>query len=237
MPQMDSFAKRLSIDWQRTLAGSTSFSFFQSSEPDNLARCASDFAEQQGVPLYMISLNNLSAYSPYSALFALLIRRFEQSNYRAEDLAASVTDFVPLQQNLCAMLKRERFERSELVLVDDLYFEQQSIEKAIIALVAKLFVEPVIVVVSGWHFASGSAIKLMQALVSNKNQAVEYANKCQIGPFLIVRNARIAGHKYPERVVKLVHLRMLFRIQQVVGFEIGFPKHDARFQSPKHVLR
>ncbi|MPW27589.1 diguanylate cyclase [Agarivorans sp. B2Z047] len=168
MPQMDSFAKRLSIDWQRTLGGATSFSFFQSSDPDNLARCTSDFAEQQGAPLYMISLNNLSAYSPYSSLFALLIRRFEQSNLSAEELAASVTDFVPLQQNLCAMLKGERFERSELVLVDDLYFEQQSIEKAIIALVAKLFVEPAIVVVSGWHFASASAIKMLQALVSSE---------------------------------------------------------------------
>ncbi|GDY25490.1 hypothetical protein AHAT_13800 [Agarivorans sp. Toyoura001] len=168
MPQVDHFSKRLTIDWQLALQNKASFSFFQCSDPENLARCASDFSEQQAVPMYMITLNNLSAYSPYSALFALLTARFECSPYTAKELSKKVTDFVPLQQNICDMLEGKPYSRSEMVIVDDLYFEQQSIEKAILKLTELLVLEPCLVVLSGWHFASASAIQLVKALVNQK---------------------------------------------------------------------
>ncbi|MGY5452748.1 diguanylate cyclase [Agarivorans sp. MS3-6] len=168
MPQADSFSKRLMLDWQRALHGEASFSFYQCSDAENLARCASDFANQHAVPLYMISLNNLSAYSPYGALFSLLASRFAESDYSAEDLSQHVTDYVPLQKNICSMLKGDSYQRSEMLLVDDLYFEQQSIEKAVLGLVRLLLKDPCVVVLTGWHFASASAIKLFKSLVTSK---------------------------------------------------------------------
>lgn len=165
MPKFDAFLKRILIDWQRSQTDSASFSFYQCSEAEDLVSCASDFAQQQGVPLYRINFNDLSAYSPYRAFFALLRHQFKQSDYSAQELARLASDFVPLQNNLQAMLEGQAYQRSELVLVDDLYFEQQAIRKSLLKLVELLFQEPMVLLLSNWQFASISAIKMLKALV------------------------------------------------------------------------
>ncbi|WP_427983508.1 tetratricopeptide repeat-containing diguanylate cyclase [Agarivorans sp.] len=167
MPKVDAFSKRILIDWQRSQTNSASFSFYQCAEAEHLVSCASDFAQQQGVPLYHINFNDLSAYSPYRAFFALLAHQFTLSDYSAEEMAALASDFVPLQKNLQAMLEGKSYQRSELVLVDDLYFEQQAIKQALLKLVELLFNQPMVLVLTNWQFASVSAIKMLKALVED----------------------------------------------------------------------
>ncbi|WP_432467422.1 diguanylate cyclase [Agarivorans sp. Z349TD_8] len=168
MPRVDHFSQRIETEWKRAQCRQASFSFYQSSDAESLARWASAFAEQQQLSLKLISLNQQSIYSPYRALFALFMHQLPQSNYSVAALVKLATDFVPLQQCLSGLLTGKINPRTELLLMDDLYFEQRALQQAILRLVELLLDEPCILVMTGWHFASASAIQTLIGLVNHQ---------------------------------------------------------------------
>ncbi len=164
----NSFSNSLQLDWQRAKQLEAIFSFYQSSDPESLCRFASAFAKEQQIPLKFIRLQPNSAYAPFAAIFTLLIQSLNESSYSVEEVVCQATSYKPLQQNLTAILKGEIFKRSEMVVVDDLFFEKQAITEAIVNLIEILITKPSLLVISDWHYASASAIELLKVLATRK---------------------------------------------------------------------
>ncbi|GAA5218308.1 hypothetical protein GCM10025776_27250 [Corallincola platygyrae] len=81
------------------------------------------------------------------------------------------TDYLPLQRRLSGWLKGESEPRPELAVIDDLNFEQVVLRKAILRLLELLLDEPTVIAVTGWHYASPSAIDVLRSMVEAKISA------------------------------------------------------------------
>jgi|GEM_PF-6890040 len=160
------FANSMRLDWQRSKQLGASFSFHQCSDHDMLYCFATTFAKEQRIPLKFIRLQPNSAYVPFAEIFSLLIQHLNESPFSVEEVVTQATHYQPLQQNLTAILKNEVDKRSEMVVMDDLFFEKQSIIQAIVNLFEILVTKPALIVLSDWHYASASAINLLKALAT-----------------------------------------------------------------------
>lgn len=163
-----SFSHSLQLDWQRANQQEASFRFYQSTDPEGLCRFACAFAKEQQVPVKHICLSQNSTHAPFTAIFNLLINILNASLLDIEKIVAQATSYKPLQQKLTAILKGKRFQRSEMIVIDDLFFEKQAISNAIVNLVEILITTPTIIVISSWHYASASTIELLKVLVAKK---------------------------------------------------------------------
>jgi diguanylate cyclase (GGDEF)-like protein len=164
-----SFSNPVLLDWLRTEKPEACFTFYQSADPDSLCRFASALAKEQRLSVKFMRLNPNSVYDPFSAIFTLLIENLSLSSYSAEEVVKRASSYKPLQQNLIAILKGDIYQRSEMLVVDDLFFEQQMITNAIVNLIELLVTTPSLVVVSDWHYASASAIDLLRVLATKKS--------------------------------------------------------------------
>lgn len=160
------FSKSLLQQWQLASRGTASFSFYRSSEPTSLCRNASAFAQQQQIPLKFIRLFPNSTYAPFDAVFSLLRHALSESLFDVNEIAYQVTDYKPLQKQLIAILTGTSYQRHEITVADDIYFEKKAFINAIAKLIETLITTPTLIVLSGWHFASTSDIKLLQALAT-----------------------------------------------------------------------
>ncbi|MFT6986429.1 MAG: diguanylate cyclase (GGDEF)-like protein [Psychromonas sp.] len=162
------FANSMRLDWQLIKEHGAGFSFYQCSDPNRLYYFAGAFAKEQQIPLKFICLQPNSAYAPFVGIFDLLIQHLDESSFSVEEVVIQATNYKPLQQNLTAILKGEIDKRSEMVVIDDLFFEKQAITEAMVNLFAILITKPSLIVLSDWHYASASAINLLKALATRK---------------------------------------------------------------------
>lgn len=161
-------AKHLPADWQEENQTQINFSFYQSIDPENFYSFAHEVACELRLPLKLINLTANDAYSPFNATFELLKQGLKGSSLSIEQAVFQATHYQPLQKILIATLKEETYLRSEMLVLDDHFFEKQALSEAIINLIETVLTKPAILVISGWHHASTSAIQLLQKLVSRK---------------------------------------------------------------------
>lgn len=162
------FANSMLLDWQRSKQQGASFSFQQCSDHEMLYVFARTFASEQQIALKFIRLQPNSAYVPFAEIFNLLIEHLHDSPLSVEEVVTQATSYKPLQQNLTAILKGGIDKRSEMVVIDDLFFEKQAITHAIVNLFEILITKPSLIVLSDWHYASASAINLLKVLATRK---------------------------------------------------------------------
>ncbi|TAA45915.1 diguanylate cyclase [Corallincola spongiicola] len=160
------FSDALQLNWQRANEEQATFSFYQSQEPERFLSFTTAFANQQGVAVKHLPHYKSAEFSPYNSLFDLFRTRMLESHLDADEMAMFATDYKPLQQVLTGWLGGNSAERTELPVLDDLYFEQDRLRLAMIKLVEVLLAEPTVIVVTGWHYASASAIEMLKAFVS-----------------------------------------------------------------------
>ena len=133
--------------------------FYQSSDQNRFRRFGTAFADQQNAELIHAHLTENAIYGSFNGLLELFRRRISKLGLDKKTLVESISDYQPVRNLVSALLEDEPYERSEMLVVDDMHFEIAALTKAIVDLSCQLLKDPCVILITGWQNASRSAIK------------------------------------------------------------------------------